>query len=202
MNAVLRFRRNLPACVRSTAPAVRLALIRDTAFPPRWAGKPASLGARQTRDTRTAAPSTTHGSSGQASNIAASLTIRSSTARLRPSRIEFVATRPGAGDVAPSDQFADLIESVTDKIGEGGNEAVVQTAQFLGVIVAEGPTHRRIAQKRWVSDHHVGLWPIRLSALRRQDRVAAFDGLQRLQDRVARLPSPIRRARDESPPAR
>ena len=45
-------------------------------------------------DTRTAAPSITHGSSDQASKIRAFSTIRSSTARLLPPRIELVATRP------------------------------------------------------------------------------------------------------------
>ena len=101
MKARSAFRATFFAFVMSTAPAVISELIRLAAPPFRRTGKRASLRAKHTNDTRTAAPSTTHGSSDQASKIEPRSTIRSSTARLRPPRIEFVATRP-ARAIRPS----------------------------------------------------------------------------------------------------
>ena len=82
------------AFVRSTGPAVKSELIRVTSLPSKRTGNVASFRPKHTSDTRTAAPSTTHGSFAQASKMTPCFTIRSSTARLRPPRIELVATRP------------------------------------------------------------------------------------------------------------
>ena len=76
------------------SPAVRSALMPVTGVPSRAVGTTDSRLAKHTKETRTAAPSITHGSSDQASNMTPCSTIWSSTERLRPPRIELVATRP------------------------------------------------------------------------------------------------------------
>ena len=68
--ATPRFSINWTASVRSSVPAVRSALIRDASFPSKRAASPLSLPAKLISDTRTAAPSTTHGSSDHASKMA------------------------------------------------------------------------------------------------------------------------------------
>ncbi len=102
------------AVVKSTPsapPAVKSALIRATGSPFNSRGvlvasaggglrgspltRPTvSLLPKQTSDTRTAAPSLTHGSSLQALKMRRSATMASSTLRLAPPRIELVATSP------------------------------------------------------------------------------------------------------------
>ena len=43
----------------------------------------------------------------------------------------------------------------------------------------------------YVRPHDVGRRPLRLKVVRRQDRVPALDGVQRLQDRVSRFAEPV-----------
>ena len=75
--------------------AVRSAAIRSDWHPFSRTVKPLwPFSEKQTSDTRTAAPSTTQGSSDHASKIMPRSAIRSSTTRLRPPRMEFVATSP------------------------------------------------------------------------------------------------------------
>ncbi len=96
-NDVSPLRGRRVAAVRSTASPARSPLFKSAAILD--AGVPSSIGAwsdapNATSDTRTAAPSLTHGSSLQASKMRVLCTMRSSTARLAPPRIEFVATSP------------------------------------------------------------------------------------------------------------
>ena len=94
MKAAPRLPASLAAVVMSAVAAVRSALMRGATLPSRCPTRPARFVPKQTRDTLTAAPSTTHGSSDHASKTTLSATIRSSTVRFRPPRIELVATRP------------------------------------------------------------------------------------------------------------
>ena len=47
------------------------------------------------------------------------------------------------------------------------------------------------AQKRRVTDHHIGLRPVGLAPIGREDRVAALDVIERFQDRVACFGEPV-----------
>lgn len=92
MKATPAFSFNLFAWVRSVPAAVRSALTRATSAPSSL--NPENPAPNPSIDTRTAAPSSTQGSSAQASRSAPAAAIGSSTRRLAPPRIELVVTSP------------------------------------------------------------------------------------------------------------
>ena len=84
-----------------------------------------------------------------------------------------------------------FLEPVADEVGETGHARRVGSAQLLGILDAEFSPLLLGSQKRRIADHHIGLRPLRLAclprvaiALPRQQRITAFDLLQRLQHRV------------------
>ncbi len=84
-----------------------------------------------------------------------------------------------------------FLEPVADEISPGWYALGVGAAKPGHVLLAELPDLELGSQKRRIADHDIRLRPVRFGVVRRQDRVAAFDGVERLQDRVVRLREPV-----------
>ena len=155
---------------------------------------------KQTSDTRTAAPSITHGSSLHASKIRRHVrrSLQRPPVRAAPDGVG--RDEPGPGRLARGDLPARLLEPVADQVGFRRHAAGVGREHPRHVVLAQVRDQQLAAQERRVADHDVGRRPLRLGAVRRQDRVTALDRVQRLQDRVARdSAKPLRRIHWISP---
>ena len=101
--------------------------------------------------------------------------------------MEFVATSPARVAFARAELPTRLLEPVADQVGFRRHAAVVGREHPRDVVLTQMRNQQLAAQKRRVADHDVGRRPGRFGAVGRQDRVSALDGVQRLEDRVARL---------------
>ena len=76
--------------------------------------------------------------------------------------------------------MAHEVWNTADGIGVG-------SLQRIDVVRSQLATDLPVSEKRRVADHDICLWPFRLCSVGAQDRVAALDGVERLQDRVSGL---------------
>ena len=151
------------------------------------------LEAKQIRETRTAAPSTTQGSSGPSIEIAVSSTIRSSTVRFRPPRIGVRCHETGARNLTLGHQPASFVKPVAHEIGEGGDRFLVDLAHAVRVLIAQDAAHGLGPENGGLPITTSAVGQFRFGIVRGQDRIAVLDGVERLQDRVARSAKPLRR---------
>ena len=186
-NAVLSLRANDRARVRSNVSAVRSALMRAAAAPFKHTAWAACLCAKQISDTRTAAPSTNQGSSGQ--NVENDRVIQDSFQHqpTRTARIELVATRPARSVFTFGNQPSGLGEPIANQVRFTVHQSAVCLAHCLGVIMSQ------LTVGAFCFPKTAGCPPPRLRPATPvpppaggQHRVAALDGIQRLQDRIAR----------------
>ena len=146
---------------------------------------------KQISDTRTAAPSTTHGSSLHASKIGR-LSVAAWSAR------RFAHTPNGVGCDKPCtvcharfDLLARFLEPVTDQIGFCRYTISIGLEHLRYIVLAQVRNQALATQKWWVADDDIGIGPGWLGSIWSKDRVPALDRIQRLQDRVTGLHEPI-----------
>ena len=89
--------------------------------------------------------------------------------------------------LARVDMLARLHEPVADQIGFRGHAALVGREDPCNVVFPQLADQELPAEERRVADHDIDLGPVGLVPVRREDRVAALDVVERLQDGVARL---------------
>ena len=82
---------------------------------------------------------------------------------------------------------ARLLDPVADQVCFRRHAAGVRREHPRDVILAQVRDQQLPAQERRVADHDVRPRPLRFRAVGRQNRIAALDGVERLEDRVARL---------------
>ena len=83
------------------------------------------------------------------------------------------------GDVGPG-----LLEPVTDQVGAAGHAVGIDGIERQEIGVAELPAFLAAAQKRRVADDDIGLWPFGFGAIGIEQCIAAFDGVERAQNRI------------------
>ena len=93
--------------------------------------------------------------------------------------------------LAPVDLLTRLHEPVADEIGFPGHAALIGCEDPGNIVFAQFADQEFSPEKRRVADHYIDSGPVRFGPVWRKDRVAAFDGLEGFQDRVARLVEPV-----------
>ncbi len=115
-------------------------------------------------ETRTAAPFKIHGSSDSAKKMSPPALMRSSTARLAPPRIEFVAKQ--SGPLRPPRLYlgAGSLEEVANQVGERRHAPASEVReQILDVLVPKLRASPLPAKERRVAQDHVCLGPLGLA---------------------------------------
>ena len=83
------------------------------------------------------------------------------------------------------------MEPVANEISECRYRTFIGLPQNTSIILVEDSQHTFPPQKRGIADHDVGLRPFGFLALGRQNRVAAFDGVERFKNRITILDKPV-----------
>ena len=82
-----------------------------------------------------------------------------------------------------------FLKPVRHQISPTRNAACKYLSQRFGVVIAQFGAHFLVPQKRWIPHHHAGLGPLGFNrrspaSVKRQQRIAALDMVERLQHRV------------------
>ena len=102
---------------------------------------------------------------------------------VRPAAYGVGRDEPAPASLACLDFLACICEPVTDKVGFRRYAASPCSEETGHVILAELTNQELATEKRRVADHDICLRPRRLGPVRRQNRVPALDGRERLEYR-------------------
>ena len=89
--------------------------------------------------------------------------------------------------LARCDLLARLHEPIADEIGLGRHAALPRGEHPGDVILLQPADQQLAAEKRRIADYGIDLWPVWFAAVRHEDRVPAFNRIERIENRVGRV---------------
>ena len=93
--------------------------------------------------------------------------------------------------LARRDLLTCLHEPVADEIRLARYATIPNREHPRDVFLAQPADQQLAAEKRRIADYGIDLWPVGFAAVRHEDRVSAFDGIQGIENRVGRITKPV-----------